>query len=93
MADSKHIVKRRGHTEPYDSRKLYASVYAACLAVRSTEGEAELVSARVVEDFEAWMGKKQEVTAADIRRVAGQHLAVYNDAASYIYTKHLEWYR
>ena len=93
MANNKHIVKRKGHTEPYDSRKLYASIYAACLAVRATQGEAELVAAQVIKDFEAWLKKKHEVTAADIRRIAGKHLAAYNDNAGLIYLKHREWHR
>ena len=90
---SKHIVKRKGHTEPYDSRKLFASIYAACLSVRSTEGEAELVAAQVVKDVETWLGKKHEVTAPDIRRVAAKHLKTYNDNAGYMYANHREWHR
>jgi transcriptional regulator NrdR family protein len=90
---NKHIVKRKGHTEPYDSRKLYASIYASCLSVKATEGEAELVASQVVTDFEDWLGKKHEVTAADIRRIAGKHLTAYNDNAGFIYLKHREWHR
>lgn len=90
---NKHVVKRKGHTEPYDSRKLYASIYAACLSVRSTEGEAELVAAKVVSDLEIWLGKKHEVTAPDIRRIAGKHLGAYNDNAGYMYRNHREWHR
>ena len=30
MSNTKHIVKRAGHSESYDTKKLYASVYAAC---------------------------------------------------------------
>ena len=93
MAKSKHIVKRKGHTEPYDNRKLYASIYAACLSVRATEGEAELVAAQVVNDFEAWLDKKHEVTAADIRRIAAKHLTAYNENAGLIYSNHREWHR
>lgn len=93
MANNKHIVKRKGHTEPYDSRKLYASIYAAALSVRATEGEAELVAAKVVEDVEGWLGKKHEVTAPDIRRVAGKHLEAYNANAGFMYRNHREWHR
>ena len=39
-----HIVKRAGRTEPYDVRKLYASVYSACLSVREHPGAAELIA-------------------------------------------------
>lgn len=89
----KHIVKRAGHTEEYDPRKLYASIYAACLSVRATEGEAELVAERVVKDFETWLAKKHEVTSHDIRRIAGQHLTAYHADAAYMYRQHREHHR
>lgn len=89
----KHIIKRKGHTEPYDQRKLYASIYAACLSVRATEGEAELVADRVCKDVEVWLEKKHEVTAHDIRRIASQHFEVYNPDAAYMYKYHREFHR
>ena len=88
-----HIVKRKGHAEPYDNRKLYASIYAACLSVRATEGEAELVAERVVKDVETWLAKKHEVTSADIRRVASQNLKAYHSDAEYMYRNHRELHR
>jgi transcriptional regulator NrdR family protein len=84
-----HIVKRKpGHNEPYDERKLYASVYASCLGVRTPTGEAELTAEHVCKDLEFWLGTKQEVTSADIRRKAAEHLKVYNPHAAYLYKHH-----
>lgn len=93
MADSKHIVKRHGHTEKYDERKVYASVYASCLSVRSTEGEAELVAEKVTRRINDWLQAKHEVTAHDIRRQAATHLEVYNHDAAYMYKNHRELHR
>lgn len=84
----KHIVKRKGHSEPYDVRKLYASIYSVCLSVRTPEGEAELVADRVVKHVSEWLEKKHEVTAHDIRVHAAKHLAAYNPNASYLYEVH-----
>ena len=84
----KHIVKRSGHTEEYEGRKLYASIYAACLSVRVPEGEAEIVADRVVKDFEAWLDNKHEVTAHDIRRIATKHFHAYNPDAAWMYQHH-----
>jgi transcriptional regulator NrdR family protein len=84
-----HIVKRSpGHTEPYDERKLYASMYASCLSVRAPQGEAELTAERVCKDIHPWLGTKHEVTSADIRRKAAEHLAIYNPNAAYLYKHH-----
>lgn len=83
------IVKRTaGHSEPYDERKLYASIYAACLGVRTPGGEAELTAEHVCKDMFRWLKVKHEVTSADIRRTAAEHLTVYNPHAAYLYKQH-----
>lgn len=84
----KHIVKRAGHSEQYDERKLYASVYAACLSVREHPGSAELIAQEVVKDFEQWMGNRHEVTSNDIRRQAAESLKAINPDAGHIYLHH-----
>ena len=90
MADSRtHIVKRSpDYTEPYDERKLYASVYAACLCVRTPAGEAELTAERICQDIAPWIDGKKEVTSHDIRHKATEHLKIYNPDAAYMYERH-----
>lgn len=84
----KHIVKRGRHAQAYDERKLYASIYAACLSVRVPAGTAELVSAQAVGAVNNWLTPKHEVTANDIRRVAHKYLKVLNQDAAYMYLHH-----
>ncbi len=84
----KLIVKRAGHNEQYDQRKLYASIFAACLAVREPAGSAELIASEVCKHVEAWLGDKHEVTSADIFRHAAKHLGVIQPDAGYIYSNH-----
>ena len=84
-----HIVKRMaGHSEPYDERKLYASVYAACLALRAPAGEAELTASKVCKDIEPWIAGKTELTSKDLRHKAADHLKLYNPDAAYMYVRH-----
>ena len=83
-----HIVKRGQHSEQYEGRKLYASVYAACLVLRVSTGSAELISGAVVKDVEHWLGHKHEVTSNDIRRQAAIHLKAYHPEAAYMYLNH-----
>ncbi len=83
-----HIVKRKTHTEPYDERKLYASIYAACQSVREPAGSAELIADKVVKDVGVWIAKKHEVTSNDIRRQAASHLRTYNPDAGYMFLHH-----
>lgn len=84
----KHIVKRHGHTELFDDRKLYASVFAACLSVREPIGGAELIAEKVASDVLSWIGQKHEVTSNDIRAQAAKHLQVYQPDAAYSYLHH-----
>ena len=84
----KHIVKRAGHTEDYDTRKLYASIYSSCLSVRVPVGEAELVADRVTGEVEKCLKGKIEITSGDIFRRALQHLRAYNQDAAYMYEHH-----
>ncbi len=83
------IVKRRpGHSEDYDERKLYASIYASCLAVRTPVGSSEITADKVCQDIQKWLAEKPEITSADIRRKASEHLAVYHPDAAYMYKHH-----
>lgn len=84
-----NIVKRSpGHNEPYDERKLYASIYAVCLSVRAPQGEAEITAAHVCTDIKPWLNDKSEITSGDIRRKAAEHLSIYNPNAAYLYKHH-----
>jgi transcriptional regulator NrdR family protein len=83
-----HIVKRAGHTEPFDEKKVYASTFAACLSVREPVGSAELVAEKVMKDVNGWIAQKHEVTANDIRRQAARHLSAYNPDAAHMLLNH-----
>lgn len=83
-----HIVKRAGHKESYDSRKVYASVYAACLAVRTHPEEAELIADKVTESINAWVTDKVEVTSQGIFLHCAGVLFDLNPDAAYMYKTH-----
>ena len=82
------IVKRHKTTEPYDDIKLMRGIYAACLAVHTPAGEAEITAKRVAKELEAWLQKKPEVTSHDIRTHAAEYLHKYNPHAAYAYKHH-----
>ncbi len=84
----KHIVKRKGHAEAFDDKKLYDSVYFSCIAVHEPVGIAQLVSERVVQDVSGWLVKKSEVTSNDIRRHTAHYLYDYSPDAAFIYLHH-----
>lgn len=84
------IVKRGGRrpSEPFNRTKLHASVRAACLSVRSPEGEAELTAQTVCEAVIKWCDTKPEVTSSDLRRKATTALTTLHPEAAYLYKHH-----
>lgn len=84
------VVKRGGRrgTEEFNHAKLHHSVRAACLSVRSPEGEAETVAQRVGKCVSDWVSDRSAVTSADIRRVASNALATFEPEAAYLYQNH-----
>jgi len=85
-----HIIKQKGkrEAEHFSVEKLHSSVQAACLSVRSPEGEAELIARRVVEAVIAWSAGRAAVTSEDIRRIASRGLELFHPEAAYLYQHH-----
>lgn len=90
MSSMKHIVKRGGHHESYDSRKIYASVYAACMTVRMSVAEAELIADKVTQSLNIWVNDKQHVNSSDICTVVTKEMKKYNRDAAYLYAHHTD---
>lgn len=85
-----HVIKQGGRraTERFSPDKLHTSVRAACLSVRSPEGEAELIAHRVVDAASQWCHQKSTVTSQDIRRIAARGLELLHPEAAYLYQTH-----
>lgn len=84
------VIKRGGQrsSERYDHDKLHASVLAACLSVRSPEGEAETTAARIAHQVSSWVHARSAVTSDDLRRVASDQLHAFHPEAAYLYKHH-----
>lgn len=82
---STFVINNRQDSEPFDPLKLHSSIVAACLSVRSPEGEAHSTAQLVCRGVIDWLAGKDEVTARDIRRTASKHLETYHPEAAYMY--------
>jgi transcriptional regulator NrdR family protein len=84
------IVKRgnQRQSEKFMREKLHASIVAACLSVRTPEGQAEPIASSVCESVIAWLQQHPEVTSNDIRIIATKHLRIYHPDAAYLYEQH-----
>lgn len=90
MAGAPQIIKRQGKrpSEQFQRDKLHHSVRAACLSVRSPEGQAETIARDVCNAVIAWLETKPEVTSSDIRRKATDVLESFHPEAAYLYKHH-----
>lgn len=83
-----HIVKRKGHKQKFDERKIYASVYAACLSAHVDKEEAEATANLVAREIKKWLEGKKEITSDQIFSKVGEELGHLNKDASFMYTTH-----
>lgn len=81
------VVKRSGKrpSESFDRDKLLRSIHAACLSVRTPDGEAETTAHAVTNAVIVWVETKPAVTSQDLRRLASAHLQKYHPEAAYLY--------
>lgn len=84
-----HLIKRAGHKEEFDNKKLYASVYASCLAAHENVKTAETTAELATKEVSEWVYSKQTlITSNDIRKKAGEVLNKFNPDAAYSYIHH-----
>ncbi len=84
----KHIVKRHGHTERFDERKVYASCYAACLSSHVEHRHAEKICEVVVQGIKKWIAKKKEVNSHDISQETAKLIRKHNKNVAFMYETH-----
>ena len=82
------IVKRKGHTEIYDERKVYGSCYFACRNAHLSEKESEEISSKVSKEVTKWMGRQKVVSSQDIFKLLMQELKKHNEDAAFLYETH-----
>lgn len=83
-----HIVKRRGHTQAFDERKLYASIYAACLSSHLEKQEAESIASRVTSEVKKWIATQDAVSSDAIFEKTGEELKNLNKQVALMYSTH-----
>ena len=83
-----HIVKRRGHKQPFDSRKVYASSYEACRNAHLSEVQSEKIAEAVEAKIKRWIASKQEVTSDQIFQEVIKVLRELEPDAAFLYETH-----
>ncbi len=88
LGNMTHIVKRKGHKQEFDERKLYASIFAACLSAHVEKEKAETIANLVSREIKKWMERKKEVTSNGIFNQTGEELSHLNKDAAFMYKTH-----
>ena len=82
------IVKRRGHEEEFDEKKVYASCYAACLSAHVEHMKAEKIASKVCKEVKKWVLKKKQVDSTEIFEEIANVMRKHDDNAAFMYATH-----
>ena len=66
-SQKKCVVKRHGHIEIFDGKKVYASCYAAALNSHHPGEHAEKIALDVMKKVTRWAQSRRSMSSADIR--------------------------
>ena len=83
-----HIVKRKGHKEPFDPRKIYAAAFAACRNAHLSEMLSENIAENVQERIEEWAADKAEINSNEIFRETIIVLKELHPDAAFLFETH-----
>jgi len=83
-----YVVKRGGHQEKFDEKKVYGSVYAACNIVHMGEHDCEGIAAEVTKKVTKMVKQKKTVDSKDIQEKATTELKKKSKNAAFMYETH-----
>lgn len=83
------IVKRKGHTEEFDEKKIYASVYAACASAHYDEMKCENTAEIITKKIKKFAIGKKKIESAKIRRKVESELKKKDKELAFFYEQHL----
>ena len=83
------VVKRKGHTEDFDERKVYASVYAACASAHYEEMECEKIAEKLTKKIKRFIKSKKQAESSEIRRRIENELKKQDEELAFFYEQHL----
>ena len=82
------VVKRRGHREKFDEKKVYASCYFACRAIEMSEIASEKIANKVIKEMKKKLKGKKEIDSQEIFEIVGNELEKIDEDAAFMYKTH-----
>lgn len=84
----KKVVKRKGHSEDFDEKKVYASIYWACKSSHLEAPHCELIAEKVTERLKQKLSIKREIDSNEIFEFVSNELEKHHKDAAYMYKTH-----
>ena len=84
------IVKRKGHAEKFDEKKLYASIYYSCMNAHMNEEEAEGTAASICKLIKACLRSRARVDSNELFRLVTAELSKRSKDAGFMYSTHMD---
>jgi transcriptional regulator NrdR family protein len=85
----KCIVKTKGHTEEFDEKKAYGSVYAACASAHYDEEECEKTANNVTVKIKKFVKNKKRIDSSEIRKKIEDEVKKKDEELAFFYEQHL----
>lgn len=85
---SRLVVKRRGHTEKFDERKIYASIYEACHVDGMKTEKAEKIASVVTNAIKKKVEKLDTVSSHALHGEVVKELKKHHADVAFMYEHH-----
>ncbi|MBI2671375.1 hypothetical protein HYX16_00405 [Candidatus Woesearchaeota archaeon] len=83
------IIKRKGHKEKFDEKKIYGSVYAACASADYSENKCEKTAGEITKKVRNYLVNKKQISSSEIRKKIDAELKKRNKELAFFYEHHL----
>lgn len=83
-----HVIKRKGHKEKFDEKKVYGSVYSACYVCDMKEKECERIAKTVSREIKSLASRNKIITSEDIFKHVARILKKHHEDAAFMYETH-----
>ena len=82
------ILKRRGKKEKFDEKKIYASIYSACMECDLTPSQSEKIADKITNDVKKFVKNRKSVNTTEVFGFVIQKLAREHEAVAFMYETH-----
>lgn len=84
-----NIIKRRGHKEKFDEKKVYGSVYAACASAHYDELKCEKIAEELTKKIKKFIKNKKQVSSTQIGKKIESELKKKDKDLAFYYEQHI----